>query len=159
MAKNCRKRSFWINPGFQSQMLGLMISICAFTLTLFYFADFYFFWKLEHHAASIGLKPGHVFFEFIEEQRHAKLWFFALAALADVSLIFWVGLRFSHRIAGPVYRLKMSLLELADRKNPASVKKITFREDDFFPELADAYNEAIEAHGLESKTQDKDKAA
>lgn len=140
-------------------MLGLMLTICAFTLTLFYFADFYFFWKLEHHAAAIGLKPGHVFFEFIEEQRKAKLWFFGLAGLADVSLIFWMGLRFSHRIAGPIHRLKISLLELADRKNPQAVKKITFREDDFFPELADAYNEAIEAHGLDQNKTEKDKAA
>jgi hypothetical protein len=46
-------------------------------------------------------------------------------------------LRLSHRFAGPMYRLKNALRDVADGK---SVPPIQFREGDFWCEMADQFN-------------------
>jgi methyl-accepting chemotaxis protein len=53
----------------------------------------------------------------------------------------------SHRIAGPLFNLKMQLKRLKNSKNKEDLLNIPeakFREHDFFHDLAHRYNEAIE---------------
>jgi len=49
--------------------------------------------------------------------------------------------RVSHRFAGPVYRLRSSLRDLADGK---TVAPITFRDNDFWYEVATEFNRVLE---------------
>ena len=47
--------------------------------------------------------------------------------------VFILGVRFTHRMAGPVYRLRSNIAEMADGNLG---KKVSIRENDYFQSLA-----------------------
>ena len=51
-------------------------------------------------------------------------------------------LKLTHQISGPIYKMTKFFNEVA--KNPLSDRKIYFRKNDFFTELAEAYNKRFE---------------
>ncbi len=66
---------------------------------------------------------------------HKRIWPAAVFSFAGV---FLYALFFSHRIAGPVYRIDDTLRLLLRDEHP---EKITFREHDFFQPTADLLTE------------------
>ena len=66
---------------------------------------------------------------------HKRLW---PAALLSFSGIFLYVIFFSHRIAGPVYRINANLRPLIDDRDPSVVK---FRGDDYFQPTAQLLEE------------------
>ncbi len=63
-----------------------------------------------------------------------------LMHFAFLVLTFLISLFVSHRIAGPIYKLRKSL----DGARKGRLEKVTFRSKDNFQELAESYNEAVE---------------
>ena len=55
--------------------------------------------------------------------------------------MFIICIFFSHKVAGPLYKLNQYLLKIA---NDEHVDEIRFRKGDYFPELADSFNNAVE---------------
>jgi methyl-accepting chemotaxis protein len=53
----------------------------------------------------------------------------------------WDTIRFSNRFAGPIYRFKRSMSELAAGDNPEPMK---FRDNDFWSELSEDFNRVAE---------------
>ena len=69
---------------------------------------------------------------------HERLWPAALLSLAG---IFFYVIFFSHRLAGPVYRINAILRALLEDRDPPVVK---FRDNDFFQPTADLLEELSE---------------
>lgn len=63
-------------------------------------------------------------------------------------LIFLISLYVSHRVAGPVYKIRNAL---EGWKEGQVATHLTLRKADYFSELAEAYNEAADQH---TRTQD-----
>ena len=70
--------------------------------------------------------------------------------LAYLGVVFGVSLILSHRIAGPLYKLRMYL---EDVRSGGSFKKLTFRDKDFFQNIAAETTETIEY--LTHKSEDE----
>ena len=51
------------------------------------------------------------------------------------------GILVTHRIVGPIYRLKMHMRKVLNGENPG---KLFFRKNDYFQEVADQLNEVLE---------------
>jgi methyl-accepting chemotaxis protein len=151
-----RRKKLLINPEFQvkfmKNLVFLNIAICA----TFYAAQSYFFWQARELGKSIALPSDHVFFLFIAEQQRTMT-FISLATMAAVSLIIMVfGLVYSHRIAGPVYRLQKYLKDKAAGNENG---KLNFRENDYFPEMAEAVNDYIYKTAGAKKSKSNKKVA
>ncbi len=69
---------------------------------------------------------------------HKRLWPAALLSLAG---IFFYVIFFSHRVAGPVYRINAILRSLIEDRDPPVVK---FRDDDYFQSTASLLKELSE---------------
>jgi len=69
---------------------------------------------------------------------HQRIW---PAALLSMAGIFFYVIFFSHRLAGPVYRINAILRALIEDRDPPIVK---FRDDDFFQPTADLLEELSE---------------
>jgi len=70
-------------------------------------------------------------------------------ALFTFLIIFMIclgGVLLSHRIGGPIYRIREHLNALADGR--VQPQRIHFRKGDFFHDLADAFNRYQEKQGL-----------
>lgn len=86
----------------------------------------------------MNLPEAHPYFVFYNEFKQKALDAFLIALGISFSLTFVVGLLISHRIAGPLVKLKKHFENVAE--NQAHDGAIHFRDHDFFTELARAYN-------------------
>jgi hypothetical protein len=138
--KGYKRKVLLINPNFQLRFMAFMVGVSLVAISIFYFANHFFFNEFVQQGKDLGLPADHSFFEFIGEQRARMTVIFAVTALIEFFFISLAGLFISHRIAGPLYRLHKYLSDIASGKD---VGKVSFRKKDFFPELADATNKAL----------------
>lgn len=66
--------------------------------------------------------------------------------LALVPVFLYDTLKLSHRFAGPIVRLRNGLRDWADGKEVSAIK---FRQKDFWADLADHFNRAVERSNRE----------
>ncbi len=150
-----RRKVFLINPKFQWSFLRHCFGLAFAVIAVVYTANTFFFWGLRSKGIALGLEPNHVFFRFVEQQRQSMNWIF-LACSAVVALSITVfGLRLSHRIAGPFFNLTRNLKKI---RSSGIRKPLTFRDSDYFPEVAEAVNEFIDSGAKNHETKKISKA-
>jgi hypothetical protein len=132
------KRSlFLINPAFQYRFMAWVGGLGVSVVMLMHLSHSWFFYQLRKQAVQAGVPPDHAFFRFISERQDEMTWI-ALACFFGILVISTAfGLVLSHRIAGPMYRLKRHFETVAKTGVHAPLK---FRDDDFFLEIPEAYN-------------------
>jgi hypothetical protein len=81
-----------------------------------------------------------LFAELAKAQDSAINSAFLLLLLLNALLVGVCTLIVSHRVAGPLYKLRKEMRKLAESKK---FSPIAFRERDFFKEIATDYNEAL----------------
>lgn len=87
----------------------------------------------------IALQPGNK--SNVEEGRAYLLSILALAQISFLGVIFVVSIIISHKIAGPMFKLKRYLQEI---RSGAPITKIYFRDGDSFQDIADEVSETME---------------
>lgn len=135
-----KRRNYFINPKFQLRMIGWCSLLFMIIISIFAAANWYFFRELNLLAFQAGLAEGHVFFEFIENQKVMMFRIFIFASFLSLITIVFAGIYITHRISGPIYKLT----EHFKKSHPGSLQKVMFRKGDYFQELKDAYNDYIE---------------
>jgi thiol:disulfide interchange protein len=136
-APNQRKR-FLINPAFQISVIKQMFGLTCLVIAIFYAANAYHFWSLKAQGLALGLPEGHVFFRFLAEQQARMDVFFLVTSVLTLLTIVGYGLFLSHRVAGPLHRLKQYLAVAPSEEDRQAPLK--FRTNDYFPEVAEAVN-------------------
>lgn len=138
-----KKRSILINPKFQWTLIGY----AAFVATLIFISVYglftYGFNEFVQIGHQAGLPDGHVYFEFIKMQETTFLRVILAIAMVVGCILIAGGLAVSHKIAGPMYRLKLEFQKMAQEERP-TLHKVNFREGDFFPEVPRAFNDLVE---------------
>lgn len=134
---NRKIRKFLINPKFQIAFLTINVVLSVSFSLVFWLAVKKSFSEFKEMGRSAALPPNHVFFTFIEKQESNlnMTMLFAFLLIFSIGLLF--SLWFSHRIAGPIHRLCNALEEMQKNKK---LKAITFRKNDFFLEIPEAFN-------------------
>lgn len=133
-------KSYLIDKPFQLKFVLYCIGFNLILSGLFLFSAYRFFRNFEDMGHSAGFPSGHSFFSFIERQEYYlytnMLW--SILFVIIFALVF--GVIQSHRIAGPLYRLK---LELRKMKAQKKLQNISFRKDDYFQEIPAEFNEMV----------------
>jgi hypothetical protein len=142
-----REKKFLINNDFQIQFMVsvLLISICS--MSVIYLANDYFFHSYMQRGEALNLPPDHPFFLMIREQKAFMTNVFVFVALAITGIAGLWGLFYSHKIAGPLYRLHKYFTQAAVDSTPLQ-KKVYFRDGDFFQEVPDSINKYIDSMGV-----------
>jgi hypothetical protein len=132
-------KNYLINPPFQLKLLGYFAVLFVITTLSLYSTLYLFFWRFKEKALKVGIPEGHVFFEYLTyQQSDMEQLFIGLAAL-NLFLLLAAGLILSHRIAGPIHKLKRHL-----RKEASPSEPFKLRENDFFRELEPIVNDLKE---------------
>lgn len=127
--------SIVIDRAFQLKFLSYFVLLFLTTTASLYSTTFLFFWNMKKKALQVGIPEGHVYYQFLSDQKNdLDLLFLALAAFNFLILIV-VGFIVSHRIAGPISKIKRFL------QNPEAEENIQLRENDFFKDLAPIANQ------------------
>lgn len=123
-------KNYLINRPFQLKLLGYFAVMYVITTLSLYSTLYIFFWRFKEKALKVGIPEGHVFYDFLNYQKtDMDQLFIGLAALNFLVLLS-AGLILSHRIAGPIHKLKRHLRLDAPPSEPFKL-----REGDFFREL------------------------
>lgn len=140
MAKNQRNlKNFLLNPQFQLRLIGYFLGLFIVTTLSLYSTSFLFFWRLKEKALNVGIPKQHVFFTFLEGQKADLDLLFIALALLNLLILIGAGFIISHRIAGPLYKLKKHLTGMDQ-----SSADFKLRKNDFFKELEPAVDELRE---------------
>ena len=122
-------KNILINPPFQLKFLSYFVGLFVLTTISLYSTTFLFFWNMKNKGLNVGIPEGHVYYTFLMNQKHdLDIVFIGLTILNFVLLIL-IGFIVSHRIAGPIHKVKQFL------HDPISIEKVEMRENDFFKEL------------------------
>jgi hypothetical protein len=122
--------------------VGLTLTVAG----IFYLAQEYFFRDFADLGARLGLAPDHAYFKFMSDMHDFFENLFATVTGVAVLVATLGGIELSHRIAGPVIRLRNHMRAVAEGKTRRPVE---FREGDFFADLAESYNAQLARLNLE----------
>src|SRR5947209_111683 len=107
MSAKFRRTRLWIDPGFQGRLLFRMASYLLLYAVIVVHIGFVF-----ELLASFATAPAHS----AQEHYAAFLWqqrFLVLAFLLAAPVMLYDLLKFSHRIAGPLYRCRQVMQQMA----------------------------------------------
>lgn len=141
-----KRKKLLINPDFQLKIMGWLTGLALAPICIFFGAHYYFFWKLRKLGKDIQLDSDHIYFRFIEGQSQDLFLIFIMCAVLTIVIASVIGLLLSHRIAGPIHRLKGHLTSLGQGQE---VQDLSFRKGDYFTELPPIVNESV--HSLKGK--------
>lgn len=136
-----KRANFLINKRFQ---LRFSFFVCSwiFALSMIYpiiiYNIFEYFLKI---AADPTLHAGGLTVDRVKAIESQVLMLLGVLQLLFLLITFMLCIFLSHRIAGPLYKLRNSMQEVA-RGNLDL--RITFRKNDHFMELQDQFNEMIQ---------------
>jgi methyl-accepting chemotaxis protein len=139
-AKNRSLKNLLINPAYQIKYV-FWVSTAGLTLITANAVIFYSYIK-ENYSLLVDLSP-------MDEASKAQLYSELneiLVKLGIVGIIFVlitaiIGLKMSHRTAGPMYHFKRIFGEIKDGKMSARVR---LRPNDDFKDVANAFNEMMD---------------
>jgi sensor histidine kinase YesM len=109
------------------------------TVVTLYSTIYLFFWKFQEKAISVGIPEGHVFFKFLSEQKYSLDMLFLALAIINFFILILVGIIISHRIAGPIEKLRNHLSNFHGEADDFKL-----RESDFFSDLGPVVNKLRE---------------
>lgn len=138
MKKNNRKK--WIiNKNFQYRFILMCIIPMLLTVICFWLGVEIIFFRMIAMAKNMGIPEGHVYYKLLVLQK-SEFNFVIIVSSLVVSFIFslW-AIVFSHRIAGPIYRLTQHFKGLKKNENN-HFPHVRFRKGDFFIEVENEIN-------------------
>ena len=138
--KKFRRTKYIINPKFQYFMLAFSVLQSCITVGIFYALNVHFFNRFKILGLEAHIPQNHIYFQFLNEQQDyygkavlVVFFLISIVLIASVTLL-------SHRIAGPLYRLTKHMQETSSYND---LKDVHFRKNDFFPEIANNFNQML----------------
>lgn len=119
-----------ILPKFQFKLMSYFVGLFLLTTVSLYSTTFLFFWRLKEKALNVGIPDNHIFFTFLNNQKQDLDALFIGLAVFNLLLLLGMGFLISHRIAGPIFKLKKQLSTISENSD-----EFKLRENVFFQEL------------------------
>jgi hypothetical protein len=138
MPQPFNRKRLWTHVPFQARLLLRMACYLLVFVALAWHGAFF-----SQLAARVGepsgesARLGGLYLDFLRGQGH-----FLLAVLVLLPAAFYDLLKFSHRIAGPLYRCQRAMRQMAAGQAVAEFKP---RKGDHMPEFFDAFNALVRA--------------
>ncbi len=138
ISKKSQRRNYYIDKNFQTKFILEFCTLVAFgSLLIVTLIDWW-----ARHSTTVGIANGRVAVYttvkyFLPLMLQAI--FVELVIVSSAAIV--MTLLFTHKIAGPLYRLKVMLGQLGEGDFSSSMR---LREDDQLQQVAVAYNEAVE---------------
>jgi methyl-accepting chemotaxis protein len=132
-----RRKVYLINPRFQWRFIGFMAVVSLLAISLLFISNVLFFRQMQQEALAAGLTPDNPYFDFLDEQKSSLFTLYFGVSAGVFVVMMALGIRYSHRIAGPLYNLNNKMRGIANG-DPAT--PVSFRRKDQFLELSESFN-------------------
>lgn len=131
-------KNYLIYPSFQWRLISFIMLICMITPISLYIFQFMAFQDLLAEGKNVNLPDTHPYFVFMLKYQSSLYKILLYSFAASFALAFIFGILVTHKVAGPLVKMRNCFNEIADKAQPD--QEITFRKGDFFHDLAEAYN-------------------
>lgn len=135
------RKNYFVNKKFQIQMAYYSLSIIAVTGISVVGSIYFFIKSLLEDAESVGATYNPEYLKFVNNIKESILFNSSISLLVVTVFVIIISVLLSHKIAGPLYKLNDYLNQVAD--DPSRQDPISFRKNDFFSELAESTNRAL----------------
>lgn len=133
-------KNFLIYPKFQYSLITInfLLFLMSGVYIFFFFKRSY--GKLHLEGIAAGLPVGDIYFEQLIHQESVVQQSLVSALFISFVISSLFTVLMSHRMAGPIVRLKNLLVEGI---KTGKLEPLIFRQDDFFPEFPEIFNQAM----------------
>ncbi len=129
-----------IYPKFQLSIIALNTFVILGICVAIYAGIKLGYQELHSQGEVSNLPTNHPYFNFIAYQSNLIMTYLGLCLFIGIVFSNLFILVISHRVAGPIVRLKKHLMEVS---SSGKISPIHFRKGDFFSDLPEVVNEAM----------------
>lgn len=141
MSKKFKRSIILVNPKFQFSFIKHSFFMTLFVLITFYLFKIYIFWEIKDIAYETGVPHAHDFVKILDQRSFIIDISFLILAINVICMIAAWGLWLSHRVAGPIYRIRNEVKKIVEGR---PLSRINIRDHDYFHDLKDSINLLIE---------------
>ena len=138
-----RLRNFLIYPSFQLGLLAVQTLIIVLIFAVVEFENSAAFARMTKMGTDLGLPAENAYFDFVADQAHGFLTHTAVAFVVALVISSAVTLYLSFRLAGPIYRLRKHMRQIAEQGTD-DLEPLRFRNGDFYSDLPATVNQAVD---------------
>lgn len=139
MKKQRKIKNFLIYPKFQLVLIGVNSLLMVLAFVFAYVGVSSGFDTLRQVGVDARVSSTHPFFNYIDLQQAFILKYLAIALTAALILTMIFSLVFSHRVVGPITKLRNDLKRVVEGEDVT----FKFRKNDFFKELPELINKIL----------------
>lgn len=140
MLKQRKLKNYLLYPSFQLTLVILNVSILIISLIVIHYKITDVFEKLRIMGETAHLTPNHLYFDFVNKSNEMMTSNLNWAIGFSIFFTTLASILLSHRVVGPMYRIKMYFTDLA---NEGTDREINFRKGDYFSELPPIINAGL----------------
>jgi hypothetical protein len=130
-------QSLLIYPKFQLSLIKAAVFSSGLVGASYLAANAYFFGRFHQVGKALGLPEDHAYFQFLLTQQKTMYWVLGTTSVLACGILCVGAIILSHRVAGPLIRLKRHMDAISEGAAPGP---ISFREGDYFEDLAESFN-------------------
>ena len=134
-------KSIFLYQTFQKKIISFILIINSITILLFYLGVLHFFNIFTQKGLQIGIPKGHIFYRFIAQLKGEMDLIIVFIALFSFLCMLIGSYIISHKISGPLYRLR---LEISRMNQNGQLHPLKFRKGDYILDLEKEFNELEE---------------
>ncbi len=138
-----RRRSSVVDPKLQYSLVKSFLVVFVLASCVYYATMTLAFLEVYRILDATQDLDHHQIVAKVQHLEGLAAWAFAGFLLAFTLIIWWAGLKLSHRIAGPIFALTRHLNRVAEGRTDADLR---FRKNDYFSALQDAFNRHMETY-------------
>lgn len=140
LMRNRKWKSLLLYPRFQLAFVAYALAGALLIGLVLQVTNAWLVRRFVEDGVRLGLAPEHPYFVYMAEQQRIFDKVFLITLSSSILLLVVGGLALSHRVAGPLSRLRHHLLEISAGKSPGPLR---FRNGDYFRDLAEICNSAM----------------
>ncbi len=140
-AKNKQRSNILINPEFQLSIINFVAFLFVIVIAIFFILNIFFYYLLKQKGVDAGLLPSSEYFIFLNKSAKLMSIAFLTVSLLILFIIYYFGLRLSHRIAGPIFKINSTLDKMIETN---TFHEIKLRKNDYFHETAEKINHLLD---------------
>ncbi len=140
MIKERKLKNYLLYPSFQLVLVSLNVSIMIICLLVIRYKISEVFEKLRVMGEEAHLTPTNPYFSFVEKSNELMTSNLIWSIVFSIIFTTCASILLSHKVVGPMYRIKMFFSQLAQEDNG---REINFRKGDYFPEIPPVINAAL----------------
>lgn len=137
-----RRTRYWIDSAFQGRLVAGIVGAVVALLFAYFLAHRFLLWQMETLALGAGIPRESAYFEGITRIKFFVdvLMVVAGAGIASVGAVFMIFA--SHKVVGPIYKLKWFLAKISSGESVQGFK-LSFRTHDHYQEIPELVNGAL----------------